>query len=168
MIKVIDMTVDGKCSNCGACCTSFLPLTKHEYRRIVAYLKDNPDITEERHLENGSLHVLCPFRDEVNKRCKIYEVRPFVCRNFICNKPSSVLEHDKDGYLNRAYYNSREFSSFISGQRLFFDDISWEYNLWYNQTNCNSVADFKRNILKLKPHNYEELLAYASTKELKK
>ena len=29
--------------------------------------------------------MTCPFRDEENKKCLIYEIRPEICRQFMCN-----------------------------------------------------------------------------------
>ena len=29
--------------------------------------------------------MTCPFRDEANKKCLIYEIRPAICREFMCN-----------------------------------------------------------------------------------
>ena len=34
-----DFTINGKCSNCGECCGSILPVTKKEIKRIKAYVR---------------------------------------------------------------------------------------------------------------------------------
>ena len=34
-----DMTVNGECSQCGSCCTNFLPMTRKEIREIRRYIK---------------------------------------------------------------------------------------------------------------------------------
>ena len=36
---VNDFTVDGKCSNCGQCCSNYLPVGKREIENIKRYIK---------------------------------------------------------------------------------------------------------------------------------
>lgn len=150
-ILVKDSTVDGKCSNCGECCTEFVPLTKSEYKNIKEYLKRHPEITNEQHITPEGLHVLCPFRDRENKRCKIYEVRPFVCRRFICNLPMNQLEKNKLFGLQRAYYNNMDPSSIVSFHTLFFNDIQWELQVLYVMLGATDEEDFKKKLIKLNP-----------------
>ena len=37
---VTDHTCNGKCSNCGQCCSDLLPLSEREVRDIKAYMKE--------------------------------------------------------------------------------------------------------------------------------
>lgn len=105
---VYDFTKEVKCSDCGNCCSNFLPVTKGEVNRISRYIKAN-GITEQNHLTapmaaesyDGVYDAVCPFRDNVNKRCVIYEVRPAICRKFRCDKPR---KHDYGG--NTKVYHS--------------------------------------------------------------
>lgn len=46
--------------------------------------------------ENVNFDLTCPFRDDEKKVCMIYEVRPFICRTFICNKPQNKIEWERD------------------------------------------------------------------------
>ena len=82
-IKFKDRSNNGRCSRCGQCCGNYLPMTEHEVQRIKTYIK-------KRNIQpaNPYLHSLekdvCPFRDEENKTCVIYSIRPDICRNFRC------------------------------------------------------------------------------------
>ena len=88
--KVTDFTTkDGKCSNCGNCCSNILPMSNKEAKSIYHYVKKH-------HIKpvmHGALaHAdevydgTCPFRDDGQEKCLIYPVRPFICRAFTCNK----------------------------------------------------------------------------------
>ena len=89
-MEVTDFTVNGKCSDCGSCCSDFLPLSKSEVKRIKAYIKKH-HIKEQRHNMQIGYDITCPFRDDLNKGCTIYEVRPEICRAFRCDKPIEQL-----------------------------------------------------------------------------
>ena len=39
MEKVINYTENGKCSNCGQCCTDYIPISQKEINRIRKYIK---------------------------------------------------------------------------------------------------------------------------------
>lgn len=84
MISVTDFTVDGKCSQCGACCSGVLPLSKYEVDKIRRYVKEH-DIKEQRRNGLMGVDMTCPFRDERERKCLIYPVRPQICRSFMCN-----------------------------------------------------------------------------------
>ena len=83
-IMVKDYTCNGKCSNCGECCSNLLPLSRKEVKRIKAYIKKH-HIKEQRHNGMVGVDMTCPFRDTANKKCLIYEIRPDICRAFMCN-----------------------------------------------------------------------------------
>ena len=42
--------------------------------------------------------MICPFRNNMEKRCEIYEVRPAICRDFRCDKPKKQIWEDRDLY----------------------------------------------------------------------
>lgn len=84
-----DLTDNGKCTQCGACCSNLLPMTDSEIETIRKYIK-NHNIKEHRHilpLAEQTLDLTCPFLNDSkpNEKCDIYEVRPRVCRYFICD-----------------------------------------------------------------------------------
>lgn len=85
-----DMTVDGKCSQCGACCSRCLPLSSKEIITIKQYIKAH-DIKPYRHLfpvSGDAYDMTCPFMDDSKQKekCRIYPVRPKICKQFICSK----------------------------------------------------------------------------------
>ena len=85
--NLYNFTKNGKCSNCGNCCTNLLPMSDKEVSRIKEYIKVN-DIKEYKHLvpiSNPSVDMTCPFRNDDKKICTIYKVRPEICRQFICD-----------------------------------------------------------------------------------
>ena len=90
--------IDGKCSNCGECCADLLPLTDGEVRKIKHYVKAHK-LQEHRKApfyDLAAVDLTCPFRNEQTKRCDIYEVRPLICRAFICTKSLQDARNDRD------------------------------------------------------------------------
>ena len=84
-----DLTVNGKCTGCGECCSNILPLSHEELDRIKAYVKkhDIKPITHIASLADNILDMICPFCDLTKeKKCTIYNIRPEVCKVFICSK----------------------------------------------------------------------------------
>jgi Fe-S-cluster containining protein len=81
----MQFTLDGKCSNCGRCCSNVLPVSNHEIKVIKAYMKKH-HITEACFPENDVHIRTCPFRDNEKKRCVIYLVRPVICQVYQCDK----------------------------------------------------------------------------------
>lgn len=87
---VYDYTEGGECSNCGECCTDILPVTKEELARIKRYVLKH-GIKEHKHnypMISPPVDLTCPFRNDKEKKCDIYEARPAICREFRCDKPS--------------------------------------------------------------------------------
>ena len=85
-----DLTDNGKCTQCGNCCSNLLPMTDSEIATIHKYIKKH-NIKEHRHnlpLAEPTFDLTCPFLNDSkpNEKCDIYEVRPRVCRDFICDQ----------------------------------------------------------------------------------
>lgn len=101
--KTVDFTVDGRCSGCGNCCSNILPLSDVEVKRIHEYIRKN-GIKEQKKLfaSPDALDMTCPFRDEANRKCTIYEVRPAICRVYLCDndakgiRPKELLKAQKN------------------------------------------------------------------------
>ena len=100
---------DGSCSGCGQCCSALLPVKEKELRTIRKYIKKH-NIKTVKHTynflnEQPMIDLTCPFlsNEDTNKKCLIYEVRPFICKEFRCDKPPSQIERDK----MRAYATAR-------------------------------------------------------------
>ena len=87
---VYDFTDNGKCTQCGACCSNYLPMTQKEAAVIHRFVKKH-DIKEFKHLfpvSNDTFDMTCPFMDDSKQKekCRIYPVRPEICKQFICSK----------------------------------------------------------------------------------
>ena len=93
---IYDFTENGKCSNCGSCCSDFLPVSDKEIKVIRKYMKQH-NIKEQKHFVPAAHPVVdltCPFRNNSKKICEIYEVRPMICREWQCNKPHDGIGPD--------------------------------------------------------------------------
>lgn len=158
-----------KCSNCGECCSEFLPITKKEYYVIKEYLENHPEIKEQKHINKKDMHLLCPFRDNENKCCTIYPVRPLVCKQFLCLKNKEHIESTKIKLHKRAYFNHMDSENnmvnLVSFHALFFNDINWEAQALYLLVDKNINAfkylsgvtfiDYKNIIKQLEDKNNE-------------
>lgn len=80
-IAVEDFTKDGDCSRCGACCSNYLPMSKKELKVLKRWVKRKHFKMQK---SKDVLDITCPFFDKEAKMCACYEVRPEVCRNFLC------------------------------------------------------------------------------------
>lgn len=94
---VYDKTDNGKCTQCGACCSNLLPMTDKEITVIRNYIKKR-HIKERNHsipLAKPALDMTCPFLDTSKRaeKCTIYSVRPAICKCFICSEPNGALRH---------------------------------------------------------------------------
>ena len=100
---VKDFTINGKCSGCGNCCANFLPVSNVEIERIQRYIKKHGIKERLRRFPTVEpmVDMMCPFRDDLEKKCTIYEVRPAVCRDFLCDRP------DKELKTNKALYHGK-------------------------------------------------------------
>lgn len=85
--NIFNYTENGKCSSCGNCCGNLLPMSRKEIDAIRKYIQKNA-IKECKHLPpvaKEPYDMTCPFRDNDQKICVIYPVRPAICRAFICD-----------------------------------------------------------------------------------
>ena len=84
-----DLTINGKCSGCGECCGSLLPVSENELSRVHAYVKRN-NIEPCKHMnvmDEFPVDFTCPFLDSSKKKdkCKIYKQRFRICRAYKCD-----------------------------------------------------------------------------------
>lgn len=94
---VENMTVNGACSNCGACCSNHLPISTKETKTIERYIRKH-HIQEQKVFlpaAKGYADWSCPFRSAADKTCLIYPVRPAVCREFQCNQSPEKISANK-------------------------------------------------------------------------
>lgn len=97
-LGVQDFSNNGKCSNCGNCCSNFLSMTKAEINTIKKYIEEH-GILEQKNvfpLANPSFDLTCPFRSEKERRCLIYPVRPAICKVFMCYHKKEDLYKRRD------------------------------------------------------------------------
>lgn len=101
---VYDFTVDGECSQCGACCSNLLPVSSKEVKEIHRYVKKHhiPEQKRLTPLADVALDLTCPFRSETEKKCLIYSVRPQICRSFRCDYPRRHIQMNKE-MLHKRY-----------------------------------------------------------------
>lgn len=81
--KKTDFTIENKCTNCNICCIPRLPISNREIEVIKLYIKEN-------NIKENTEKSKCPFLK--NNLCSIYEVRPEVCKDFMCNKENKVIQ----------------------------------------------------------------------------
>ena len=100
---VYDFTVDGNCSNCGSCCSNFLPVSSKEIKVIRRYVEKHNIREQKRFFPTADpfIDATCPFRSDEKKKCLIYEVRPAICRDFQCDKPAKKIKAYKNLYHDR-------------------------------------------------------------------
>lgn len=86
-----DYTCNGVCSECGACCTDCLDMSDEEIQTIKDYISTH-NIKPCNHIPvlaapGTSVDFLCPFLNthKENHKCMIYEVRPMMCKAYICS-----------------------------------------------------------------------------------
>lgn len=88
-MKPKDLTDNGRCTQCGECCTNRLPISDNDIAAIRKYIKAHR-IRPVNHvpaiLAGPTLDLVCPFLDHMrpDKKCLIYPVRPLICRLFTC------------------------------------------------------------------------------------
>lgn len=95
-INITNKTCNGECSNCGECCIDFLPVSSKDIKRVKEYLKDHK---VERHNKPNCFIVynfVCPFRNNKENKCDIYEARPEICRVFKCDIPPEKAALNRD------------------------------------------------------------------------
>jgi len=106
---------DGKCSNCGECCSNLLPLTLQEKQRIIKIIKKR-NLKPVCHFKaplNVNYDMVCPLLG-TDKKCLIYKDRPQICKTYSCGK--SI----KNGGME--YYNTGSaIQAVITNMRTLFE-----------------------------------------------
>lgn len=126
-MEISNNTYNGQCSRCGQCCTTILPITRKEAQKIKDYVKLN-NIEPINRLTNNSISEQCPFCKD--NKCLVYEVRPFVCKDFKCDHKN--WKQRRDFYGKRAYFNGvkkQKIKHFATLQELIYDDIGFTLQL---------------------------------------
>lgn len=95
--EITDYSANGKCSNCGACCSNLLPMSEADAKRIRRYIKKHRIKPVPHGIPmNAIVDNLCPFMDPSKEhKCRIYPARPEICRMFFCGKRPTEEEAEK-------------------------------------------------------------------------
>lgn len=92
-----DLTRHGKCSDCGSCCSSVIPVTDAEAEILKGYAEAHgikPELPEGKGM---IMQLQCPFlHKETGQPCKclVYPVRPGICRSYRCDKSDADILRD--------------------------------------------------------------------------
>lgn len=98
---------DNICVQCGKCCANILLLSDDEIDNIKRYIIENKIEVKNRNtflLQEDS--NVCPFLDDnsIPPKCRIYEVRPSICRSFSCNpKKSKTMNYNGVKAINMLF-----------------------------------------------------------------
>lgn len=79
--------VDNKCSGCGQCCGSILPLSGADIKRLRRFIKKRRiTLQQPSALIRVNFWDTCPFLDpnKDKERCIVYPARPEICRLYNC------------------------------------------------------------------------------------
>lgn len=165
--KIVVKTINHQCSRCGDCCGLFIPFTEKELTVIKNYVKEhNIKPVDRINKVTGQFEAHCCFYDSVNKKCTIYEARPFVCKDFKCDRKD--WKKRRIQYEKRAKYNSSFTNKTILAT---FDDkvyedyvpiIKYVFNMAYESSIKHNQKGLDSNVLiyALKRINRLDLLNY--------
>lgn len=132
--QIKDNTINKKCSRCGECCGIFIPITDEEIKIIKNYVKQKNIVPEDR-VNDNNVELRCPFFNVKEYKCNIYEVRPFVCRDFICSRKN--WKEKRKEYMNRSKYNS------FTMDELIYDDVTIFVMILLNLSEWDTKNFFK-------------------------
>lgn len=94
------------CTRCYECCGIAAPISEEEYKRLKKFLKtsEGQEIykkslkIKKQKESDGSIFMYCPFINFTNGRCRIYQHRPQVCKDFHCSPELRKKGYDKSAY----------------------------------------------------------------------
>lgn len=82
----INCTCNGKCSKCGECCGTILPLDQDDIDIMLNYILKN-NIFPQKQILVMKQKAQCPYyTGNHEKGCSIYAARPKICRIFKCDE----------------------------------------------------------------------------------
>ena len=96
--NIYNFCKEGKCSQCGSCCSNLLPMSQKEIDVIRRYIHKK-HIKECQHIAptTATYDMTCPFldTDKSCEKCRIYPVRPEICKKFICDNEQRAKRNRK-------------------------------------------------------------------------
>lgn len=126
--KIKDCSNNGKCSQCGECCSNFLPVSQKEIENIQDYVLKN-NIKPQKHMLIMQNRLSCPYHD--GKKCLVYEVRPLICKEFYCYKEPTIEMAEKFASEERICVNMWGIAEEI-------EKIGGKYDNSKSRQECNS------------------------------
>ncbi len=161
MEKIISNCNNHQCSKCGSCCTISIPITRKEEFRIKKYIKEN-NVKPEELFDDCNFYAMCCFFDRKNHKCKIYPVRPEICKTFKCDRNINELEKERLLNNNKAYWNRSDKNGIMRNittfDLLFYDNPRPLVELLIRLIpGKNDEKKFAKVINVLKEGNQEEL-----------
>lgn len=99
---------NNKCSKCGECCGSGLPISLEEVNIIKDYINKHNIEPEPLMINRDGVegfNAMCCFLDQKTNKCKIYDVRPWICRTYQCNQSEEEIIKNRTIAHQKAYYN---------------------------------------------------------------
>lgn len=94
------------CVNCSECCSAFSFITPQEFEGLLKFLlttDEGKKIFEDgrklfnSHLDKKIFYGMCLFADMTIHRCKIYDKRPQICKDFHCSEKLNKVDRNKIG-----------------------------------------------------------------------
>lgn len=128
-IDITNRTCNGNCSNCGECCSDILPLSQKDITRIKTYIKNHKVQRQNKPNCFIRYNFTCPFRNNKDKKCDIYEVRPEICRTFKCDIPpeQAALTRDMIETKHKAQSMTALFFNDYTNQRFIEELFNGNY-----------------------------------------
>lgn len=93
-----------KCIDCNECCSMTTSITDKELIVILEYIKSNKKLFNKiknkimyfnyLYIQKETINFKCLFSDK-DKKCMIYEIRPFACMEFHCDSKPEIFLQDK-------------------------------------------------------------------------
>lgn len=164
--NIVDNTINHKCSCCGSCCSLLIPFTEKELQTVKKYVKQhNIKPIPRINLVTNTMKANCCFYDDKNHKCLVYEVRPYVCKDFKCDHKDWLQRRDR--YEARAKYNSSINKKYIIGT---FDDLIYQDYTYivryimdiisshYEQPTAESLINFLKFVNRLDVLDYITLV----------
>lgn len=105
-------------------------MTRAEVKIIKNYVKEK-NIKQIKNIKNGQIENSCPFRNNIDKKCMIYEVRPELCRDYKC------WDLTISDFIEK-YIEDESYSTYC-GHETFFNDPSVKARYFKEQHNQKPI-----------------------------
>lgn len=100
--QITNFTKDGQCIRCGQCCTEILPLTDEELQTIKQYVKKHNIRNQHSKVLIVDRDITCPLMNYKHE-CLIYDIRPAICRSFICSWTQDDKHKNDMQFIGKKY-----------------------------------------------------------------